>query len=127
MQNEVLMQVLNSELPFGGVGNSGYGKYHGEAGFRFFVHQKSVMLKPVMNSWPSNALYPPYTKDKQELIKRLQSVGNLTQYQLAKRFFWTVILLIILWGFYKGSIQRSYKKLRLIISMISMFVKQAKA
>lgn len=34
--NEATIQVANSHLPFGGVGKSGYGRYHGEAGFKYF-------------------------------------------------------------------------------------------
>src|SRR5262249_14861923 len=46
MVNDVLMHFANDELPFGGVGNSGMGNYHGEAGFKAFSHYKSVMRKP---------------------------------------------------------------------------------
>ena len=70
--------MANSDLPFGGVGQAGYGKYHGEAGFRFFVHQKSVMLKGVQNMWPLTEIYPPYTEDKQKLIRYLMMTGNIT-------------------------------------------------
>ncbi|MDC8001438.1 aldehyde dehydrogenase [Aequorivita todarodis] len=55
--NETVMHISNSNLPFGGVGQSGIGNYHGEAGFRAFTHYKSVMDKP---TWldPSIRYYP---------------------------------------------------------------------
>ncbi len=55
--NETVMHISNSELPFGGVGKSGIGNYHGEAGFKTFTHCKSVMDKP---TWldPSIRYYP---------------------------------------------------------------------
>jgi aldehyde dehydrogenase (NAD+) len=55
--NETVMHITNSNLPFGGVGHSGMGNYHGEAGFKAFTHYKSVMDKP---TWfdPSIRYYP---------------------------------------------------------------------
>ncbi len=55
--NETVMHISNSNLPFGGVGHSGIGNYHGEAGFKTFTHYKSVMDKP---TWldPSIRYYP---------------------------------------------------------------------
>lgn len=56
-------------LPFGGVGNSGMGAYHGRASFETFSHRKSVFLKA---SWPDPSLaYPPLTKLKERIVRRL--------------------------------------------------------
>ena len=56
--NDTLMHVAHDNLPFGGVGDSGWGSYHGEAGFVRFCHQKSVL---VQSRWaPGALLYPPY-------------------------------------------------------------------
>ncbi|MNT13600.1 Coniferyl aldehyde dehydrogenase [compost metagenome] len=63
------MHVANEYLPFGGVGNSGIGNYHGEAGFHCFTHQKSVLKKPTWGE--PNIKYPPYTETKLKWIKRL--------------------------------------------------------
>jgi aldehyde dehydrogenase (NAD+) len=41
VQNETMFQAVHPNLPFGGVGNSGYGSYHGESGFRCFSHGKA--------------------------------------------------------------------------------------
>jgi aldehyde dehydrogenase (NAD+) len=44
--NDAVMHFSNSRRPFGGVGNSGMGSYHGKAGFDTFTHYKSVFQKP---------------------------------------------------------------------------------
>ncbi len=67
--NEVVMHFSNDNLPFGGVGNSGMGSYHGEAGFRGFTHYKSVMSRPTWFELPLK--YYPYHNWKVSLIKRL--------------------------------------------------------
>ena len=56
------------ELPFGGVGPSGMGAYHGKAGFDIFTHAKPVLDKPTTPD-PS-LMYPPYTGFKQKLLRR---------------------------------------------------------
>ncbi len=67
--NDTIMHITNSNLPFGGVGNSGIGSYHGEAGFRTFSHEKSVFEKPL---WGEPALkFPPYSTAKLNWIKRM--------------------------------------------------------
>ncbi len=66
--NDCLMHIANHHLPFGGLGNSGMGNYHGEASFRCFTHEKSVL----MGSRIDNPLrYPPYTERKNSLLRRL--------------------------------------------------------
>ncbi|MGC8866438.1 MAG: aldehyde dehydrogenase [Bacteroidales bacterium] len=67
--NDTIMHIANSYLPFGGVGQSGMGAYHGEEGFRTFTHYKSVMHKA--NWFEPPVKYPPYSKFKLWLIRRL--------------------------------------------------------
>lgn len=70
--NEALMHISNSSLPFGGVGQSGIGSYHGEAGFKTFSHYKSVLEKA---TWFETKLkYPPYSEGKLKWIKRLMGL-----------------------------------------------------
>ncbi|MBA9076593.1 aldehyde dehydrogenase [Rufibacter quisquiliarum] len=58
--NETVSHLANPHLPFGGVGPSGQGNYHGKYSFDAFSHQKSVLKKPF---WPDLPLrYPPYLK-----------------------------------------------------------------
>jgi len=56
--NNCVMQVVNSHLPFGGVGQSGMGAYHGFHGFERFSHKKSVFKSATWIDLP--LLYPPY-------------------------------------------------------------------
>lgn len=67
--NDTIMHIANPSLPFGGVGNSGMGAYHGEAGFRAFTHYKSVLVKT--NLFEPPVKYPPYTSLKRWLIRQL--------------------------------------------------------
>lgn len=67
--NDTLMFMLNPELPFGGVGNSGMGRYHGRFGFETFSHFKAVMQRPF--SPDPLFRYAPYTQFKQKLLRWL--------------------------------------------------------
>lgn len=65
--NETVMHISNASLPFGGVGNSGIGSYHGEAGFKTFTHYKSVMDKP---TWLDPSIrYYPHTPFRLKLMR----------------------------------------------------------
>lgn len=66
--NDTILHIAIPELPFGGVGDSGMGSYHGKAGFDTFSHRKSVLSKPF---WLDlDWRYPPY-KAKMGLLKRI--------------------------------------------------------
>lgn len=67
--NDVLMHVTSSQLPFGGVGESGMGSYHGEAGFKEFSHFKSILKKSLWFEPPLK--YAPYTNFKLKVIKAI--------------------------------------------------------
>jgi aldehyde dehydrogenase (NAD+) len=65
--NDAVMHFSNDSLPFGGVGESGMGNYHGEAGFRTFSHYKSILEKP---TWiEPNLKYYPRPWLKRTLLK----------------------------------------------------------
>jgi aldehyde dehydrogenase (NAD+) len=67
--NHALVHLTVPGLPFGGVGESGMGAYHGQHSFDTFSHKKAVMKKGTMVD-PS-IMYPPYTDSKQGWLKRL--------------------------------------------------------
>jgi aldehyde dehydrogenase (NAD+) len=67
--NHVALHGGNPDLPFGGVGASGMGAYHGRTGFETFSHCKSVLEKPTRLDPP--LLYPPYGELKLRLIQWL--------------------------------------------------------
>ncbi|PQA92770.1 aldehyde dehydrogenase (NAD+) [Chryseobacterium piscicola] len=67
--NDVVMHLGNEKLPFGGVGNSGIGSYHGKYGFETFSHQKAILDK---KTWGEPDLkYPPYSQNKIKWMKKL--------------------------------------------------------
>ena len=67
--NHTLMHVMAPQLPFGGVGSSGIGAYHGKWGFETFSHRKSTLL---MRSRPDlKFIYPPYSERVKKLLRRL--------------------------------------------------------
>lgn len=65
--NDTIIHLSNSNLPFGGVGNSGMGQYHGKASFNTFSHPKSIIKKS--NLIDIYLRYPPF-KDHLKLLKK---------------------------------------------------------
>jgi coniferyl-aldehyde dehydrogenase len=66
--NDVIFHVAQEELPFGGVGPSGMGSYHGVDGFREFSHRKSVYHQLKKDLGPMKALRPPYGEGVRKYI-----------------------------------------------------------
>jgi aldehyde dehydrogenase (NAD+) len=67
--NNTLVQFLDPKLPFGGIGPSGLGAYHGRYGFETFSHRKSVVKTG--NFLDPSIKYPPYGDTKLGLLKKL--------------------------------------------------------
>ncbi|MEZ4288278.1 MAG: aldehyde dehydrogenase family protein [Polyangiales bacterium] len=67
--NHIWLHLSVPDLPFGGVGESGMGGYHGRDSFETFSHRRSVLRMP---TWlDPSLLYPPYTELKQKIIRKL--------------------------------------------------------
>ena len=66
--NNTLLQITNLDLPFGGVGESGIGRYNGKYSFNTFSHLRAVMHS---SSKIDISVYPPYNKKKLNLLKKL--------------------------------------------------------
>ncbi len=66
--NDTVVHLATPHMPFGGVGNSGMGAYHGKAGFDTFTHKKSIMKKSLLLDIPVR--YAPY-KNKLGILKKL--------------------------------------------------------
>jgi aldehyde dehydrogenase (NAD+) len=67
--NHLVYHLLVNDLPFGGVGNSGTGAYHGKWGFETFSHRKGVLHKP---TWLDPSVgYPPFGKAKEKIMRKL--------------------------------------------------------
>lgn len=69
--NDTVIHFATTHLPFGGVGQSGMGNYHGKASFNTFSHEKSILMKSFLFDF--NIRYPPYM-DKMKLLKRFLKI-----------------------------------------------------
>jgi aldehyde dehydrogenase (NAD+) len=67
--NDTVLQVTNASMPFGGVGASGMGSYHGKYSFDTFTHLKPVMKKSLWFDIPLR--YPPFSQSKLNLLRFL--------------------------------------------------------
>lgn len=67
--NDTIMQISNRDLPFGGVGSSGIGSYHGKTSFDTFSNLKSIIKKSAL--FDPDLLYPPYSKSTLKLIRKI--------------------------------------------------------
>lgn len=67
--NDTIMHITNPNLEFGGVGESGMGGYHGKFGFINFSNRKSIMIRS--NNIDIKLKYPPYSKAKEKIIKKI--------------------------------------------------------
>lgn len=85
--NDVVLHVGNGELPFGGVGPSGMGAYHGQSGFDTFSH-----LKPVLEKYGVDPplRFPPFTPFKTNVMR------TMTRYNRACAFPSCFTLLLVL-------------------------------
>ena len=67
--NEAAFHVAVEDLPFGGIGQSGMGSYHGEEGFKTFSHAKAVLSRGKISL--TSLLFPPYGKALHQLVYKL--------------------------------------------------------
>lgn len=66
--NATILHLMNPEMPFGGVGPSGIGAYHGRHSFETFSHRKSVLSLGL--KWNLKLMFPPYTSFRTRMVKR---------------------------------------------------------
>ena len=72
--NETLLQYIQNDLPFGGVGQSGLGKYHGNEGFKAFSNQQAIFKQSGLGSYTgTKLLYPPYGKLTHLMLKLIRT------------------------------------------------------
>jgi coniferyl-aldehyde dehydrogenase len=70
--NETAWHVVQEDIPFGGVGPSGMGAYHGEHGFKAFSHMKGVYLQSRFSQ--GKALFPPYTAKTHKMLGLMKKI-----------------------------------------------------
>lgn len=92
--NDTVIQMINDGLPFGGVGNSGIGSYHGFHTFKCFSHEKSILIRGYNGflEWVASKRYPPYSENHLKRMLRLISkrkiISKVTySYQTLKEIF----------------------------------------
>jgi aldehyde dehydrogenase (NAD+) len=73
MWNNVLLHFANPDLPFGGVGASGAGRYHGWYGFREFSHERAVMVQGRFSLL--KLFHPPYTRRTERLLSLVRRLA----------------------------------------------------
>ena len=71
--NDTIMHISSTSLPFGGVGASGIGRYHGKAGFDTFSHNRSIMTKALGIDLAMK--FPPYG-DFSDNLKKIFEIFN---------------------------------------------------
>jgi aldehyde dehydrogenase (NAD+) len=69
LMNDAIINHRVPDLPFGGVGPSGTGAYHGQAGFETFSHRKSVLRRPTILD--TALRYPPYTEGRLKMLRKI--------------------------------------------------------
>ena len=98
--NDACFQILNHDLPFGGVQNSGVGAYHGQVGFDNCSHMKAVFNKAPINAFPFSARFPPYTANKRKIMEILMKYGDISQYKVLRKLV-TIIVIFTILGMHK--------------------------
>lgn len=97
--NEVLMQCALECMPFGGVGESGMGGYHGKFSFDTFSHKRAVLKGKFFGESLLAMRYPPYTESNQ---KMLESVSGELKLEKIFRIFsnpYGVLTLAVIFGY----------------------------
>lgn len=74
--NDVIMHVGLSNAPFGGIGESGYGAYHGKFSFRYFTHERTTIETKLSTEKMMMSRYPPFTDGKDKLLAAAQQSYN---------------------------------------------------
>jgi len=83
--NDLIIHFVNPSLPFGGVGESGMGAYHGKYSFKVFSHYKPVLNATTLDS---SIKYPPYTPEK---VKWLKFIFAYLKPHIIKRIFLSLV------------------------------------
>jgi delta 1-pyrroline-5-carboxylate dehydrogenase len=107
--NDVIFQVAPLNVPFGGVGASGLGAYHGKFSFDAFSHRRAVVYAPNWTESLVSQRNPPYNSTRLALMEKLAKV-NRRWFRIPSVgfLFWAFIPLIFV--FFKSLVSRNDKK-----------------
>ena len=94
--NDCMMHLANPSLPFGGVGNSGMGCYHGKFSFDSFSHKKAVLKKSTFGDVP--ARYPPYVPWKQTVLGIVEKPYSAAEWGVVKGMGMAGALALAAWA-----------------------------
>jgi len=72
--NDVMVQNSMDDLPFGGIGPSGMGAYHGLTGFKTFSHEKAIYKQSKINLMKLGGMLPPYTDKARDQLKQMAGI-----------------------------------------------------
>jgi len=111
--NEVFTYLSINQLPFGGVGHSGLGKYHGKHSFHTFSHNKAVLQRPDTTILDAPIKYPPYVPWKVSALAMIMGVRSRRQINIVK----SLLLLVALLGVFQNR-QKVAKFLHLLVSLV---------
>ena len=92
--NDTIVHIANKDLPFGGVGSSGMGAYHGKWGYQQLSHTKAVVHKSVYGDAPLR--YPPYDANKLRVYRLLLGIYRVNQDTVVNGVKWVVAPLLLL-------------------------------
>lgn len=76
MVNDVILHVGLANAPFGGIGQSGYGAYHGYFSFRSFSHERTTIEQHLWNEFSLTSRYPPLSQSNEDLMTAAMSRYN---------------------------------------------------
>lgn len=93
--NDTLMHAAVAGLPFGGVGYSGMGAYHGHHTFQTFSHRKAVMKRQLGLEFVNVLRYPPYTERKYSILSALLMKSGETNKTLRTLLWFTVAAAVV--------------------------------
>ena len=110
--NTALEHLMNIHLPFGGIGESGMGAYHGKRTFDCFTHSKAVLIKTNYLDIPSR--YPPYNAFDAALLEWVQYPYPAWQLRIAK---YVGLLLLLLWARSKLPTKAEFKMKLMVWAM----------
>jgi aldehyde dehydrogenase (NAD+) len=95
IMNDVLLHYVCHDLPFGGVGESGFGAYHGYSSFKTFSHEKSVLNKA---TWiDPDIRYPPFTPSKTKMLTKPIKLNLSVIFYWIKLASSSTLVLLFIW------------------------------